>query len=110
MRIAAASGLGGAADKRYLLDRNMSRVFLRQHLHIFNIDEEDVKTLGIYYTRNAALEAVERFRALPGFKDCPQFANSSAPGPAEGFSIDEYELDQDSWSEGNPPNLARHPL
>jgi hypothetical protein len=78
----------------------MSRVFLLQHLHILNGDEEDVKALGIYSTRDEALTAVERFRALPGFKDCPQFADTSAPGPAEGFCVDEYELDQDCWSEG----------
>jgi hypothetical protein len=78
----------------------MSRVFLLQHLHILNIDEEEVKTLGIYSTRDAALAAVERFRALPGFKDCPQLADTSAPGPAVGFCVDEYRLEQDSWSEG----------
>jgi hypothetical protein len=78
----------------------MSRVFLLQHLHILNSDEEDLKNLGIYSTRDAALAAVERFRVRPGFKDCPLFADTSAPGPAEGFYVDEYELDQDSWSEG----------
>jgi hypothetical protein len=78
----------------------MSRVHLLQHLHILNGDEEDVKTLGIYSTRGAALAAIERFRVLPGFKDCPQLADTSAPGVAEGFYIDEYELDQDSWSAG----------
>ena len=82
------------------LDRIMSRVFLLQHLHILNGDEEDVKTLDIYSTRDAALAAVERFRALPGFKDCPHFADASVTGPAEGFYVDEYEVDQDGWSEG----------
>ena len=78
----------------------MVRVFLLEHLHILNDDEESVKTLGIYSTRDSAIAAVERFRQLPGFRDLPQFANHEEPGPAEGFIIDEYELDQDSWSDG----------
>jgi homoserine kinase type II len=78
----------------------MSRVFLLQHLHLLNGDEEDVKTLGVYSSREEALAAVKRFRLLPGFSDMPDMANPSLPGPAEGFSIDEYELNQDSWADG----------
>lgn len=78
----------------------MSRVFVLQHLHVINDDEEDVKLLGIYSSRALAVAAVERFRNLPGFRDTPHMANPAQPGPAEGFSIDEYELDQDGWGEG----------
>ena len=78
----------------------MTRVFLLQHLHLLNDDDEDVKTLGIYSTRETALAAVERFRKLPGFCDTPQMADPSLPGVAEGFYIDEFEVDQDSWDEG----------
>lgn len=78
----------------------MSRVFVLQHLHLLNGDEDDVKLLGVYSSRTSAVEAVERFRQLPGFRDKPDMANPSLPGPAEGFSIDEYELDQDGWEEG----------
>jgi len=78
----------------------MDRVFVLQHLHLLNGDEEDVKLLGVYSSRTSAEAAVERFRLLPGFRDVPGMANPSLPGAAEGFSIDEYELDQDSWDEG----------
>ena len=78
----------------------MTRVFLLEHLHVPNEGEEDVKALGIYATRESALAAVERFRKKPGFCDTPQMADHSKPGPATSFNIDEYELDQDSWSEG----------
>jgi hypothetical protein len=78
----------------------MKRVFVVQHLHLINGDEEDVKLLGVYSSREQAIAAVERSRLLPGFKDTPAMADPSLPGSAEGFSIDEYELDQDSWSEG----------
>ena len=78
----------------------MNRVFVLQHLHLLNGDEEDVKMLGVYSTRENALAAVERFRGLPGFRDLPQMADTDASCVAEGFYLDEYKLDQDSWSEG----------
>ena len=80
------------------LDRSV--VFVLQHLHLLNDDEEDVKMLGVYSTQENALAAVERFRRLPGFRDLPQMADAGAPGVSEGFYLDKYELDQDSWSEG----------
>jgi len=78
----------------------MNRVFVLQHLHIVNGNEEDAKLLGIYSSRAFAEIAIERFRNLPGFRDTPHMANPALSGPAEGFSIDEYQLDQDSWEEG----------
>jgi hypothetical protein len=78
----------------------MARVFLLQHLHILDDDEENVKTLGIYSTREAAVAAVDRFRLLPGFRDISHFADHNSPGPADGFNVDEYELDQDNWADG----------
>ena len=64
------------------------KVYLLEHVHSVN-DDEDIKTLGIYSSEAQALEAVERFRKLPGF--------SAAP---DGFSVDPYEVDQDCWSSG----------
>jgi hypothetical protein len=79
----------------------MKRVFVLQHLHIINGDEEDVKMLGVYSSREEGLAAIERFRRLPGFRDTPQMAvHTDAPGNPEGFYLGEYELDQDSWDEG----------
>jgi hypothetical protein len=79
----------------------MNRVFVLQHLHVVNGDKEDAKLLGIYSSRALAEMAIEeRFRNLPGFRDTPHMANPALFGPAEGFSIDEYQLDQDSWEEG----------
>ena len=78
----------------------MTSVFLPEHLHVMNDGEESVKTLGIYSSRDAALAAVERFRVLPGLRDIPNMADHDKPGPAEGFCIDEYKINQDSWTEG----------
>ena len=64
-------------------------VFLLEHLHEFEDGGESVKTIGIYSSREAALQAVERLKLQPGFRD--------APG---GFSIDCYTVDMDHWEEG----------
>jgi len=64
-------------------------VFLVEHLHVLEGGEESIKTIGIYSTREAAQRAVERLRLQPGFRDAP-----------DGFTVDLYWLDQDSWEEG----------
>lgn len=48
-----------------------------------------VKVIGIYTSRALAEAAEERSRLLPGFADEP-----------EGFSIEQYEVDQDHWPRG----------
>lgn len=64
-------------------------VWILLHTHDLGDDREDTKMLGVYSSQAAADLAVKRFLALPGFKDAP-----------DGFSIDEYPLDQDYWTEG----------
>ena len=78
----------------------MASVYLLEHLHIFDDGEESAKALGIYATREAAVTAVERYQRLPGFCDLPHFAVHEDGGSPEGFTIDEYELDQDCWQDG----------
>jgi hypothetical protein len=57
------------ACREYMGERE---VFLVQHVHTLDDDEEeDVKTIGIYSTREAARQAVERLRLRPGFRDAP---------------------------------------
>ena len=48
-----------------------------------------VKVVGIYTSRPLAEAAEERSRLLPGFADEP-----------DGFSIEQYEVDQDHWPRG----------
>ena len=78
----------------------MTRAYLLQHLHRLPSGSDDVKTLGIYSSRTSAMLAIDRFRKMPGFRDTPHMADPSAPGVPDGFYIDEFEIDQDSWSEG----------
>jgi len=49
----------------------------------------DVKFIGVYSTEASARAAVESLRSQPGFRDYP-----------DDFSIDEYEVDKDHWTEG----------
>ena len=67
----------------------MDAVYVVQHVHIINDDEEDVKMIGVYSNEQLAQEAVARLRSQPGFCDVP-----------DGFHIDRYELNKDHWTEG----------
>ncbi len=66
-----------------------TQVFLVEHVHTFDGGEEDIKTIGVYSSRDSALKAVERLRVQKGFSEEPN-----------GFCIDLYILDQDSWTTG----------
>lgn len=58
--------------------------------HAPDLDEEkDVKLLGAYSSEQKAVEAKERAKSLPGFRDNQQ-----------GFHIDCYPVDRDQWTEG----------
>ena len=67
----------------------MNTVYVVEHLHIIDDDEENVKMIGVYSTEQLAQEAVERLRLQPGFCDAQ-----------DGFNIDRYKLDEDNWTEG----------
>ena len=67
----------------------MDSVWVVQHVHELSEDREDIKMIGVYSSEAAAREAVKRLSTQPGFCDCP-----------EGFSVDEYPLDEDNWTEG----------
>lgn len=64
-------------------------VFVLQHVHKFSDDNEDVKMIGVYSSRQQAEAAVERLSAKPGFRNAPEV-----------FSIDQYVLDKDHWLDG----------
>lgn len=67
----------------------MTSVYVVQHTHAREGGDEDVKFIGVYSSRDKADEAVARLSRQPGFSDTP-----------DGFSVDEYRLDQDQWAEG----------
>ena len=69
--------------------QSQMEVFVLQHARPKDDDNEDVKLIGIYSSRQAAEAAIARLRSQPGFADYP-----------DEFSIDPYDLDVDHWTEG----------
>ncbi len=67
----------------------MLSVFVVQHSHSSAHDVEDVKLIGVYSSQAQAETAVTRLGRFPGFSVAP-----------DGFTIDEYQIDQDHWIEG----------
>ncbi|EHQ89567.1 DUF7336 domain-containing protein [Desulfosporosinus youngiae] len=66
----------------------MVAVFLLQHYYeVENLEE--TKIIGIYSTKEKAEVIIRKYQELPGFKLYPG-----------GFYIDEYNLDEDNWTEG----------
>jgi hypothetical protein len=79
----------------------MQMVYTLQHLHVHPDGEEDAKLIGVYGARATALEAVQRVRVMPGFRDFPAIVDSTTESDdRNGFYIDAHQLDVDSWSEG----------
>ncbi len=67
----------------------MTHVFLLWHTHHLPDAADDVKLIGVYPTRRAAMAAKSRATRLSGFAGTPK-----------GFVIDAYEVGKDSWTEG----------
>ncbi len=66
----------------------MKIVYILQHVHTFEDQEEDVKFIGVYSSYENAEDAISRLSQQPGFQNS-----------ANGFCIDKYELDKDHWIE-----------
>ena len=64
-------------------------VYLLQHVAREDTDDEGIKVLGIYSTREKAEIAIEQFKLLPGFDRYP-----------DSFHVGKYELDKLERSEG----------
>lgn len=68
----------------------MKSVFVLHHSYDqAKTGEEEAKLIGVYSTREKTQEAIDRLSNQPGFEDFPDY-----------FSIDEYEIDEDNWTEG----------
>ena len=67
----------------------MKEVFIVHHTREDEDGCEYVKLIGVYSSQERAERVVESYKSLPGFCDC-----------VEGFSISEYEVDRNNWTEG----------
>lgn len=52
-------------------------------------DFDDVKIVGVYSSKQAAADAIDRTRTRPGFAEEPDC-----------FTIDRYTIDEDNWTDG----------
>jgi hypothetical protein len=64
-------------------------VFVVQHVHEVEENNEDVKLIGVYSTEKGAHAAVARVSKQPVFG-----------GVTSGFRVSRYEVDRDHWLEG----------
>jgi hypothetical protein len=79
----------------------MQSVFVLQHLHVLQGDDEDYKFIGVYSSHASAVRAVERLRQQPGFRDFPDLVADLGKGrEGSGFYLNEYRLDEDGWTSG----------
>ncbi len=67
----------------------MKTAFLLFHTHQTSDGEDDSKLLGVFATYADAQSAQHRAQSKPGFSE-----------HATGFTIDEYEIGKDYWSDG----------
>ncbi len=66
----------------------MMNVCILWHVRtIEGVDEE--KLISVYSDETAAKAAINRLISKPGFRDCP-----------DGFTMDNYEVGKDHWTEG----------
>ena len=78
----------------------MDSVFVLQHVHTLPGGVEDVKMIGVYRTEEAAMSAVRRLGAVPGFKEYPTVIKRKNVEARDGFFLSRYQLDTDHWREG----------
>ena len=64
-------------------------VYILQHVHQSQNDQDDVKIIGIFDSIKSADEARRVAQLLPGFKE-----------PDGEFFIDKYALNKSYWEEG----------
>lgn len=77
----------------------MNSAFILQHLHELACGAEDVKFIGVYRSEADALDAVERLRSQPGFRDHPNVITADST-EVSGFYVDTCTVGVDHWAEG----------
>lgn len=70
----------------------MQQVFILHHIHKLPASGVDVKVIGVYATKKDADEAIVRLTAQPGFREFPKE-----------FTVDQYKIGEDHWTEGFIP-------
>ena len=61
---------------------HLNKIYILAHIHKFENGHEDKKLIGSFFTKEEALEILDKYKPLPGFKD-----------NLNGFYIQEIEID-----------------
>ncbi len=67
----------------------MLYIYMLYHTRIKKNNVESVKSLGVYNNQIKAIEAIEEYKTLPGFKDFPK-----------NFIIEKEKINKTYWSKG----------
>ncbi len=70
-------------------------VYIVRHVRAEKGRDEDVRLVGVYSTKDAAKDAVQRAGLQPDFRRFPN-----------GFKISKHPLDTDHWAAGTQPPTA----
>ncbi len=65
------------------------KVFYLAHEYYDGTEYDYVTKIGVYSKRQNAKKALSKYKGLPDFKE-----------HADGFTIDEYDIDEDNWTQG----------
>jgi hypothetical protein len=76
----------------------MEAVYLLHHITIHHENDEDLKLIGVFSSRELAKEAILQLSEKPGFKGRSELQVEY--GDESGFYISEYHLNQLEWQEG----------
>lgn len=71
------------------MEKVMNNVFVVFHSRAKDLDNDDIKLIGVFSSKTAAENALSKIKDMPGFCDYPN-----------GFSIDQYAIDEVHWNEG----------
>ena len=61
---------------------HLNKIYILAHIHKFEDGHESKKIIGSFFTKEKALEILDKYKTLEGFKDA-----------LEGFYIQEVEID-----------------
>lgn len=67
--------------------------------HTHGDDADEPESVGVYSSRDRALEATARLCGLPGFRDAPEVRFDESD--RAGFIVIGYQLDMDHWAYGH---------
>ena len=76
------------------------KLFLLEHLVKREEGAENLKTVGVFASEELALQAIERLKLMPGFRENPNVVDFDRSENEEGFYLSSITLNKTMWAEG----------